>query len=69
MASRAALEEQVAALAKQHPDNDVPAPQHWGGYVLKAREYEFWQGRVGRLHDRFSYRLDGTHWIIERLQP
>ena len=33
-------------------------------------EFEFWQGRENRLHDRLQYRRqpDGT-WIRERLAP
>jgi len=32
--------------------------------------FEFWQGRVNRLHDRFQYtRADGGGWRIERLAP
>ena len=30
---------------------------------------EFWQGQVGRLHDRFRYARDGGGWRIERLAP
>jgi len=67
--NRAALEARVAELETQYADGDVPMPQNWGGYRLKALEYEFWQGRVGRLHDRFRYRADGDGWVIERLQP
>ncbi len=50
-------------------DNEIPRPDFWGGYVLTANYYEFWQGRKSRLHDRISYKLENTHWIIERLAP
>jgi pyridoxamine 5'-phosphate oxidase len=30
---------------------------------------EFWQGRAGRLHDRFSYRKTADGWSVTRLQP
>ena len=33
------------------------------------RAIEFWQGQVGRLHDRFRYARDGEGWRIERLGP
>lgn len=47
-----------------------PRPAHWGGYRLQADQWEFWQGRRSRLHDRLRYRLDGDrHWIRERLAP
>ena len=42
----------------------------WGGYILKPRSIEFWQGRANRLHDRvlFEKKRDG-HWRISRLSP
>ena len=47
-----------------------PRPPHWGGYRLVPDQWEFWQGRKSRLHDRLRYRQagDGT-WIRERLAP
>lgn len=48
---------------------EIPRPDHWGGYLVKPEEIEFWQGRPGRLHDRFIYRLKRRRWRIERLAP
>ncbi|MDQ3729736.1 MAG: pyridoxamine 5'-phosphate oxidase [Actinomycetota bacterium] len=50
-------------------DGEVPRPQHWGGYVVRHEIVEFWQGQVGRLHDRFAYRRTDDGWQIERLGP
>ncbi|MGL5561821.1 MAG: pyridoxine 5'-phosphate oxidase C-terminal domain-containing protein, partial [Tannerellaceae bacterium] len=45
-------------------------PAYWGGYVVKPIEFEFWQGRPSRLHDRLRYTLiKDSHWKIERLAP
>lgn len=67
--NRAVVEERVAALAEEYEGTAVPRPEQWGGYLLEAEEFEFWQGRPDRLHDRFQYRLvDGT-WVVERLAP
>ena len=47
-----------------------PRPPHWGGYRLKPDNWQFWQGRKSRLHDRLRYSLqaDGA-WLRERLAP
>ena len=47
----------------------VPRPAHWGGWRLVPDEFEFWQGRPSRLHDRIQYRLVDEHWQLARLAP
>jgi pyridoxamine 5'-phosphate oxidase len=46
-----------------------PRPPHWGGYRLTPDQWEFWQGRKSRLHDRLQYRLDDGAWVRKRLAP
>ena len=47
-----------------------PRPPHWGGYRLVPNQWEFWQGRKSRLHDRLRYRQEQSGaWIRERLAP
>ena len=46
-----------------------PRPPHWGGYRLVPDEWQFWQGRKSRLHDRLRYRLSEGQWVRERLAP
>jgi len=47
-----------------------PRPPHWGGYRLQPDNWQFWQGRKSRLHDRLRYRIDTNgDWIRERLAP
>ena len=67
--NRDELENIVSSFDRQYPTEDVPRPEHWGGYVLKANYYEFWQGRASRLHDRIAYTLENNNWKIERLAP
>lgn len=50
-------------------DGPVPLPEDWGGYVLRPRLLEFWQGRSSRLHDRLVFTRDGDGWLRERLAP
>jgi pyridoxamine 5'-phosphate oxidase len=81
--SREALDARFAELAARWPDrgrpDDVPVPDHWGGYVVRPFEVEFWQGRPSRLHDRLVYVPkeagtappldDPAGWTIERRSP
>jgi pyridoxamine 5'-phosphate oxidase len=69
MPSRAVLDALLVEVAQRFGDGPIPVPPHWGGYLLAPDEVEFWQGRVGRLHDRLRYRRDGGGWVIERLAP
>jgi len=46
-----------------------PRPPHWGGYRLVPAQWEFWQGRKSRLHDRLRYSLNAGQWLRERLAP
>lgn len=69
VANRKVLEEELKDLEKKYEGKEVPKPKHWGGFVVKPLEFEFWQGRPNRLHDRIRYRLEGIDWVIERLAP
>lgn len=66
--NREELTERIKELEEKYP-NDVPRPNHWGGYVLFPNEIEFWQGRPSRLHDRIVYIQNGSSWDIQRRNP
>ncbi|MBI2804047.1 MAG: pyridoxamine 5'-phosphate oxidase [Planctomycetes bacterium] len=70
IASRQVLEDRLNELLKRfHENDDVPRPEHWGGYRVLPRTIEFWQGQANRLHDRLRYqRIDGG-WKLDRLGP
>jgi len=68
--NRAALEAKFAALHEQFPEGTtIPRPAFWGGYRVQVQEWEFWQGRPNRMHDRFRYARDGDGWRLDRLMP
>src|SRR3954453_6227704 len=68
--SRAALDAMAAEVAARFGDDPIPAPPHWGGYLVEPDEVEFWQGRQGRMHDRIRYRRGADEaWVRERLGP
>ena len=68
ISDRQDLESAVAETEAAFPD-EVPRPSHWGGYIVRPRSIEFWQGRSNRLHDRLRYRQVPDGWTIERLAP
>ena len=68
ISSRAVLVANVAKVAIQH-GLSPERPPHWGGFRLVPEQWEFWQGRKSRLHDRLRYRLENGVWLRERLAP
>jgi pyridoxamine 5'-phosphate oxidase len=68
LASREELEARVHELAMKYP-TEVPRPPHWGGYLLRPIQIEFWQGRKSRLHDRIVFELEEGSWKIYRKNP
>ncbi|MFL6154454.1 MAG: pyridoxal 5'-phosphate synthase, partial [Marmoricola sp.] len=69
VAGRAELEAAYAEVEERFAGQDVPAPPHWGGYLVVPRLVEFWQGRRGRMHDRLVYARQDAGWSTRRLAP
>ena len=70
IATREVLEERLAALEEKHKSSPPKRPEHWGGYLVRPKQIEFWQGRPNRLHDRLVFTLSSNlDWSAERLAP
>lgn len=67
--NRVALETRFKELIGQYENKTVPRPDYWGGYLVIADYFEFWQGRDCRLHDRLAYHIIDNEWMCERLSP
>lgn len=68
--SRSLLEAKFNEIKNKFLKGEVPFPSFWGGYILKPKVIEFWQGGKDRLHDRFEYiKLQNNEWEINRLEP
>lgn len=67
--SRRLLEMKWDEVKRKFAKGEVPLPSFWGGYRVVPSEFEFWQGRENRLHDRFRYTRGDGGWTIERLAP
>ena len=68
--SRDFLDNKLKELETEYEGKEIPRPNHWGGFLIRPIEVEFWQGRANRLHDRIRYKLeDNYNWKIDRLSP
>ncbi len=69
LGSRAELEATVKVYAEKFKGQDIPLPPFWGGYRCIPESFEFWQGRLDRLHDRLCFTQTGTGWQRIRRAP
>lgn len=68
--SRAALDAQLDEVTRRFADlAEVPRLPDWGGFLLRPRTVEFWQGRANRMHNRVLVTRSDSGWSAERLQP
>lgn len=68
--NREFLENSLIQLEKEWEGKEIERPSHWGGFLVRPVEVEFWQGRPNRLHDRIRYQLQSDfNWKIDRLAP
>ena len=78
LADRAELERRMAEVQQRWPEGtEIPVPEFWGGYLVRADSVEFWHGRTSRLHDRLRYEAlkpgaaldDAAGWQVRRYAP
>ncbi len=70
VSTRDAIEFAFMKMVDQFKNKQIPLPPNWGGYRVIPEEFEFWQGRPSRLHDRISYTKNPDNtWTISRLSP
>lgn len=70
LVSRPELEQRILKLEAEFSNKEIPLPPWWGGFRIRPKEIEFWQGRPSRLHDRLKYtRTRGGKWTVVRLSP
>ena len=78
LADRAALAARLAELRARWPEGtEIPVPDFWGGYLVRAESVEFWHGRESRLHDRLRCEAlrpgapldDPAAWCVRRYAP
>ena len=70
ISSRTLLMQQFESMKNKFAKGEIPVPDFWGGFRVKAHQIEFWQGGAARLHDRFEYNLrENGAWDIQRLEP
>lgn len=63
------LEASYQKCEKSFEGQPVPCPETWGGWTLTPSRFEFWEGRSGRLHDRFQFTTHHGIWRMDRLAP
>ena len=67
--SREVLDQRMIDYAERFEGEEIPRPHSWGGYILRPKRIEFWQGRPNRMHDRLEFERDARGWTMRRLQP
>lgn len=60
---------ELSHITRKFENQDIIKPNNWGGYLVKPIEFEFWQGRSSRLHDRLKYKKKDNSWLKQRLAP
>ncbi len=63
------LDDEFRVTEEKFKDQEIPLPNHWGGYKIIIHSIEYWSGRPSRLHERVSLKFTNNEWIEKRLYP
>jgi pyridoxamine 5'-phosphate oxidase len=71
LARRQDLVHRVEKFEERFDGQEVPRPDHWGGYRVIPRRIEFWEAGAFRLHDRWEFTRNSVddEWARRRLNP
>ena len=70
LSHRDVLNQRFADFSQAFGGQDVPRPEHWGGFLLIPETMEFWQDQPHRLHRRLVYdKCRSTTWTTRLLYP
>ena len=67
--NRKELEKRFNLISKKYKNMDIPRPAHWGGFIIKPVEIEFWHNKAYRLHERVLFKLNKGKWVKSFLYP
>ncbi len=69
IAGRDFLDKGYEEARRRFEGESIPRPKNWEGYLIRPRSFEFWQGGIHRLHDRFKFTREESGWKVARLSP
>ncbi|MEX1112022.1 MAG: pyridoxamine 5'-phosphate oxidase [Candidatus Andersenbacteria bacterium] len=69
VSSKEVIKDRINRIKQKHKNSSLVCPPYWGGYRVFPTEFEFWQGGLERLHDRFRYQWKDNSWKISQLEP
>lgn len=67
--SREKFETRYQEAADRFGNGEVPRPDHWWGYRVRAERLEFWNDRAHRLHERRLFVRTRGGWAESLLYP